>query len=336
MGTIMGNGVTIRGGSRAGAKISTTLNEDNTQTIYIADKTKTVIDTTIAIKALFYNGVSVPLSSSSTPSSDIPLSGELVVGNLVTYDDKTWRVVHNDGTKWYLASEYIIDGCTYDSSIYKGSTLANRCTTYLNNDITKLAQKYMIDVTIVGSSTTNSVTNKVFIPTYNQLNGGFSYYNSNDRRKAKSKDGTRLIWWTATENNTSDGGLFAVFSQGTIGFAKSSNNYGFRPHICIDTSLSGSDDKILAGTYTFKNTLTSVSSDITGAFVYSTNSINMIKMIFTTGNILQYWKDTSNYTPAYDNTSWRDSTLKTVILPYDATVDTDFYTWFTSNTTKIS
>lgn len=161
MGTIMGNGVTIRGGSRAGAKISTTLNEDGTQNIYIADKTKTVIDTTIAIKALFYNGVSVPLSS-------------------------------------------------------------------------------------------------------------------------------------------------------------------------------GSDVKILAGTYTFKNTLTSVSSDVTGSFVFSTNSINMIKMVFTTKNILQYWKSTSDYTPSYDNTSWRSDIFKTVIIPYDTIVDTDFYTWFTSNTTKIS
>lgn len=62
----------------------------------------------------------------------------------------------------------------------------------------------------------------------------------------------------------------------------------------------------------------------------------MIKMVFTTKNILQYWQDTTGYTPAYDNTSWRDNTLKTVILPYDATVDTDFYTWFTANTTKTS
>lgn len=163
MGTIMGNGVTIRGGSRAGAKIATTLNEDGTQNIYINDNTKMgKIDTTIAIKALFYNDVSVPLSS------------------------------------------------------------------------------------------------------------------------------------------------------------------------------SGSDAKILAGTYTFKNTLTSVSSDITGAFVYSTNNINMIKMIFTAGNILQYWKDTSNYTPVYDNTSWRDNIFKRVIIPYDTIVDTDFYIWFTSNTTKTS
>lgn len=44
MGTIMGNGVTIRGGSRAGAKIATTLNEDGTQNIYINDNTETVID----------------------------------------------------------------------------------------------------------------------------------------------------------------------------------------------------------------------------------------------------------------------------------------------------
>lgn len=161
MGTIMGNGVTIRGGSRAGAKIATTLNEDGTQNVFIEDKVNNVIDTTKSIFSVNYNKVLVPL-----------------VGN--------------------------------------------------------------------------------------------------------------------------------------------------------------SNDKILAGTYTFKNTLTPVSSDVTGLFVFSTNSINMIKMVFTTKNILQYWQDTVGYTPIYDNTSWRDSIFKTVILPYDATVDTDFYTWFTSNTTKTS
>lgn len=161
MGTIMGNGVTIRGGSRAGAKIVTTLNEDGTQNVFIEDKVNNVIDTTKSIFSVKYNKVLVPL-----------------VGN--------------------------------------------------------------------------------------------------------------------------------------------------------------SNDKILAGTYTFKNTLTSVSSDVTGSFVFSTNSINMIKMVFTTKNILQYWKDTVGYSAAYDNTSWRDSIFKTVILPYDATVDSDFYAWFTSNTTKTS
>lgn len=161
MGTIMGNGVTIRGGSRAGAKIATTLNEDGTQNVFIEDKVNNVIDTTESIFSVNYNKVLVPL-----------------VGN--------------------------------------------------------------------------------------------------------------------------------------------------------------SNDKILAGTYTFKNTLTPVSSDVTGLFVFSTNSINMIKMVFTTKNILQYWQDTVGYTPIYDNTSWRDSIFKTVILPYDATVDTDFYIWFISNTTKTS
>lgn len=161
MGTIMGNGVTIRGGSRAGAKIATTLNEDGTQNVFIEDKVNNVIDTTKSIFSVNYNKVLVPL-----------------VGN--------------------------------------------------------------------------------------------------------------------------------------------------------------SNDKILAGTYTFKNTLTPVSSDVTGLFVFSTNSINMIKMVFTTKNILQYWQDTVGYTPIYDNTSWRDSIFKTVILPYDATVDTDFYIWFISNTTKTS
>lgn len=335
MGTIMGNGVTIRGGSRAGAKIATTLNEDGTQNIYINDNTKMgKIDTTIAIKALFYNGVSVPLSSSSIPSSDIPLSGELVVGNLVTYDDKTWRVVHNEGTKWYLASKDIIEDIQFGTSnIYAKSSILARCAVYLSN-LSDVAQKYITNITV------NNVTFKVFVPSYEQVNGGFSYYNSKENRIC-NYNGNKYTWWTSSlYDNSSNHPVYGVTTGGIFSVSSPSSAYGFRPHICIDTSLSGSDvkidAKILAGTYTFKNTLTSVSNDITGAFVYSTNSINMIKMIFTTGNILQYWKDTSNYTPVYDNTSWRDSIFKTVIIPYDTTVDTDFYTWFTSNTTKTS
>ena len=330
----MGNGVTIRGGSRAGAKISTTLNEDDTQNIYIADKTKTVIDTSIAIKALFYNGVSVPLSSSSTSSSDIPLSGELVVGNLVTYDDKTWRVVHNEGTKWYLASKDIIEDTQFGSyNVYAKSTILARCAVYLSN-LSDVAQKYIINTTV------NDVTFKVFVPSYEQVNGGFSYYSSKENRIC-NYNGNKYAWWTSSlYDNSSNHPAYGVTTGGIFSISTPSSAYGFRPHICIDTSLSGSDTKvdakISAGTYIFKNILTAVSSDVTGSFVFSTNSINMIKMIFTTGNILQYLKNTSDYTPVYDNTSWRSDIFKTVILPYDATVDTDFYAWFTSNTTKTS
>lgn len=323
MGTIMGNGVTIRGGSRAGARISTTLNEDGTQNVFIEDKVNNVIDTTKSIFSVYYNKVLVPLVGSST---DIPLSDDLAVGNLVTFDDKSWRVVHNEGTKWYLASSTISENTQFGSNtVYKGSTLANKCASYLNN-FSANAQSFMQNVTV------NGVTAKVFVPSYEQVNGGFSYYNSNANRICQL-NGANAWWWTSSPRSSY---VYGVYTNGSIDSNLPSNSNGFRPHICIDTSLSGSDTKISAGTYTFKNTLTSVSSDVTGSFVFSTNSINMIKMVFTTKNILQYWQDTTGYTPAYGNTSWRDNTLKTVILPYDATVDTDFYTWFTSNTTKTS
>lgn len=326
MGTIMGNGVTIRGGSRAGAKISTTLNEDGTQNVFIEDKVNNVIDTTKSIFSVYYNKVLVPLHKGDEPSSDIPLSGDLAVGNLVTFDDKSWRVVHNEGTKWYLASSTISENTQFGSNtVYKVSTLANKCASYLNN-FSASAQSFMQNVTV------NGVTAKVFVPSYEQVNGGFSYYNSNANRICQL-NGANSNWWTSSPSSSS---VYVVGADGALYGSGPSRSNGFRPHICIDTSLSGSDTKILAGTYTFKNTLTSVSSDVTGSFVFSTNSINMIKMVFTTKNILQYWQDTAGYTPAYDNTSWRDNILKTVILPYDATVDTDFYTWFTSNTTKTS
>ena len=261
----------------------------------------------------------------------IPLVGDLAVGNLVTFDNKEWRVVHQEGTHWYLAAKdiYSITSFSTGNLSYKNSTLANVAATYESEQLSTTAKEYCIDVTV------ENVTAKVFVPNYNWVNGGFEYYNSNTNRIC-NYNGVNKDWWASSFAAPSQ--VYRVRSDGTLYGTSYSDIYGFRPHICIDTSPSSSDTevdtKISSGKYTFKNTLTSVASDVIGSFVFSTNSINMIKMVFTAGNILQYWQDTAGYSAAYDNTSWRDSTLKTVILPYDATVDTDFYAWFTSNTTK--
>lgn len=532
MGTIMGNGVTIRGGkSRAGARISTTLNEDGTQNVFIEDNVNTIIDTAKSIFSVSYNKVLVPLIGSSTPSKlQFTYTGEynerledgvielLTSGTLVFKNEAAIDAFLVGGGASGRAAQPLNAGGSGGGGGYT-KTLLNitprinteyhivigaggaECTSYTNTSnpgestsafgssvdggdrnsgtfhnggnggsgggaggtTNTIATKNAANGGSDGSSgegtynnystggTGQGSTTREFGEATGKLyaagGGGGSTYDRNGQGTAGKggeggggNGGSVSVKPTPGQENTGSGGgggtastesykngaaggsgivcirlhkekktlsgtyklnaaplttpSYLPTAQGqqfTENFTFTSNgveynkivfyhpggsvflyyqndstttsvyNFTQKTYVSSDAALrtitlkfndtevseefynwfiantnSGSDTKILAGTYTFKNTLTSVSSDVIGSFVFSTNSINMIKMVFTTKNILQYWQDTAGYTPAYGNTSWRDNTLKTVILPYDATVDTDFYTWFTSNTTKTS
>lgn len=283
--------------------------------------------------------VCIRLHKGDEPSSDIPLSGDLAVGNLVTFDDKSWRVVHNEGTKWYLALSTISENTQFGSNnVYKGSTLANKCASYLNN-FSANAQSFMQNVTV------ENVTNKVFVPTRAQVNGGFSWYNSNANRICQLNS-TNSTWWTSSPNG--GGAVYGVNSDGAIyNGGGPSNSHGFRPHICIDTSLSGSSDNyVLNGTYLFNANPTAPAkypfTEIV-PYKYGSSSGGTYQSIrfyqdANTKNLCMYYhySDTSA-TAVYNFTTkkWLNDTYKTIIFD-NQTVSKEFYTWFTSNTTKTS
>lgn len=162
----------------------------------------------------------------------IPLSGELKVGNLVTFDNKSWRVVHQEGTHWYLASENIVSQTRFGSNnVYKGSIIAGVAATYESEQLSETAKEYCADVTV------NNVTAKVFIPNYEQVNGGFSYYNSNANRICQLNS-TNSAWWTSSPVSSS---VYLVNTEGGITNNAPGVSYGFRPHICLNINNSGLD-----------------------------------------------------------------------------------------------
>nr|DAH19516.1 MAG TPA: hypothetical protein [Caudoviricetes sp.] len=405
MSTILGNGISIRGGnSRAGARISTTLNDDGTQNVFIEDNVNTIIDTAKSIFSVSYNKVLVPLVGSSTPSGKLEFT---YTGEYNERDDGVVELL-TSGEFVSLNDQYVDiflvggggGGCsasgTYGSAGGGGG--------YTKTLLIGLSKDRSYNATIgaggegttASNTTANSGGDTIFgNVSVNGGNGGRTYYanggtchsggnggsgggggakggtdgnngnsyNNNFIFGGKGQGTTTREFGESTGKLYADGGSSSYANEivdspsglggsgganctdgisntgsggGACGNAQSTAiaKNGGSGIVCI--RLHKKETIIKAGTYTFKNTLTAVISDVTGAFVFSTNSINMIKMVFTTGNILQYWKNTSDYTPVYDNTSWRSDILKTVILPYDTTVDTDFYIWFTSNTTKTS
>lgn len=295
--------------------------------------------------------VCIRLHKGDEPSSNIPLSGDLAVGNLVTFDDKSWRVVHNDGTKWYLASENIIENAVAfgSSPTYVGSTLAGKCTTYLSN-MSELAQKYMTDVTV------NNVTAKVFVPSYEQVTGAFTYYNSNSSRIC-AYNGSNLAWWTSSIDNS--GYAYIIIATGaTFSITYSSDNCGFRPHICIDTSLSGSATKtsIKAGSYLFNAKVKFPASgdalyqfNITGIpFQYKTSDGTMRDAsimkhtVDGNGSNLVFSNGSTNWTlynsgnSAGTSGSWTMANNRNVTFTADFECSDDFYDWFMTNATLSS
>ena len=253
-------------------------------------------------------------------STDIPLTGDLAVGNTVTFDDKSFLVVHNTGTKWYLASSTIIENCT-------STVLTTKCTEYLSN-FSSTAQNYMVAQTI------DSYTGKVFLPSRAQLNSGFAYYKNNANRICRY-NGEASYWWGLT--SSSSGYNDSVDSNGAI----SSNHYsvtlGFRPHICIDTSLSG-ETVTLAGTWLLNDTLYPTEAKLTekidvthAGSKYTSIAIDPIsnKCVTLTagvgGKTLYY----------FDTKRWNGSD-HTLIFSEGATCSDEFFTWLKANATKQS
>lgn len=230
-------------------------------------------------------------------------------------------------------------------ALYNDSTVASMCNTYLTQ-FSDNAKKYMVDVTVEG------VTNKVFVPTHDQVNGGFSWYNSNANRTVKrDTDKVNMSWWTSSSYNNSnllytiEGG--SSLSTGSIITKTYDQTLGVRPHICIDTSLSGSATKetVLNGTYLFNTNPTAPTEYPfieTVPYKYGSSSGGTYQSIrfyqdTNTKNLCMYYHYSDTTATAvynFNTKNWLNDTYKTIIFD-NQTVSESFYDWFITNTSKI-
>ena len=160
--------------------------------------------------------------------TDIALcTGTLAVGNTITCMGKSWIVCHRDGNKYYLALSEIASMTRFgneNNNTYAGSTLASVAKQYesgLNSDIIAL---YAIDTTV------ENVTSKVFAASYDQMDGEFSYFNSDSRRICKY-DGSNQWYWTSSPD--SGGGVWGVDVDGSLDYSGPSTSGAFRPFVCL-------------------------------------------------------------------------------------------------------
>lgn len=196
---------------------------------------------------------SVDTSSFATKSEIGELEKKIAIGTLgltapvlgarIRIGGFDYMIVHITSSIVYA----IIEVCPMETrfgstTAYAGSTIANLCTTWYNSYVPAALRSAGIFVNV----TTEGVSSPCFIPTYNQMNGGFSYFTDNAHRVASAfvnagDDITSngYYYWTSTASSSS--GVWYVYSDGGLnnvdGYSGPSNTYGFRPCLAINRSV---------------------------------------------------------------------------------------------------
>ena len=139
------------------------------------------------------------------------------VGDTMTFAGQQWIVSHKTSTEAYLTLNGLSGNSTWNN-------LDSTCQTWENSHL-NASQKAILKTITAGNT-----SGKVFVATKDQMDGGFSYFNSDSRR------GTGSDYWTSTERIVGGTyGAWRVYSSGAFdAVGDQSFSYGFRPSICID------------------------------------------------------------------------------------------------------
>lgn len=197
-----------------------------------------------SVKNVYYAGTRVY-------ATDL-LVGDLAVGNIITFDGLTWRVVHNEGNLWYLGHTTAVAYHPYFNTF---DDLNNYLLTWMYNNLSQLAQQYLQDIgtSFKGKSDnyvskvvlplviTNSTAPTLFVQYQTTISGKIIYRNRNlDYYKAKSGNaGLGFDYWSGIMDRDSEAyainanGVSYSYSRSWYDSNPSQNNRGIVPHICI-------------------------------------------------------------------------------------------------------
>ena len=145
----------------------------------------------------------------------------ITVGTRVNqFGGTSWIVVHKTTTRLYLASEHIFTPTIKfgTSTAYLGSTLQSHAREF-NDIFSDYEKSWMV---------ANPDNGDLIGPmSYDQLNGGFSYFNSDSKRICDN-----AVYWTSSPVNSSN--IWTVYSDGILyAHYSPSSACGFRPFVCL-------------------------------------------------------------------------------------------------------
>ena len=151
---------------------------------------------------------------------DLPDEASLVLGNTITWANESWVVAHKTTNTCYLVLAHT-DGPS------PWTNLQVMCNSWRDSNLSDRQKAALVEVTA------GSTTGKVFVPTQAQINGGFTWFNSNEHRLASDQE----YYWTSTEKDINT--AICVDDTGVIldtGISKTVS-HNFRPAVAIDLTL---------------------------------------------------------------------------------------------------
>ena len=175
-------------------------------------------------------GLKGSLKANSVKIDGLPYEGTLTLGSTITCCGESWLVCHIDGNKYYLVSEAAKSLVVFGTSNeYFGSNLAYEAESYKN----QLRQSYALIVdTFFTDVNAAGVIDKIFVASYDQMNGGFSYFNNSSARICFYQNDP-CVYWTCSPYNVAGDNVAVVDTRGYLSSNFYNVNGGFRPFACL-------------------------------------------------------------------------------------------------------
>ena len=195
------------------------------------------------------------------PNSLLPHYRDIAVGNTITFADHEWVISHLTDVECYLTSTTLEKGV----KTFNEAKNNNWAYTNIGADEQKLlkALKYSDDE--------YEIERLSIIASKKQMEGGFSYFNSDDRRKIPDVASNQYNYWTSSvdEEGSSYGGknawavnpyngkIESILYDPKAGSGIETPECGVRPTICIDMKnypeLPDEASLVLGNTITWAN-----------------------------------------------------------------------------------
>lgn len=177
----------------------------------------------VHIESSLYFRPSICFDISNMPKPfDLPDKSQLTLGNTITWAGKQWIVVSNpSSTVCYLTLASLDGTSTYND-------LNTTCSSWASANLNTK------QLAALRSTTAGVTSGKVFVATADQMNGGFTYFNSANRRKSTrdywTSTSTQMIFYEEQQYVDTNGNV-------TTNRNSASTSRGFRPSVAIDMSL---------------------------------------------------------------------------------------------------
>lgn len=199
------------------------------------------------------------------PNAQLPHYRDMVVGNTINWFNKDYLIVDMSDEVAVLAGMWVIPNAGSNSGLFGWYE-------DIDAQLTAEQKELLWEVNTGTGEPWVGSTRYGFTCSYEQANGGYAWFNSNEHRMLKGKD-----YWTSTRaRSQSDSYLnyYAVFSDGSIG-TKTMHDYtdstnhpsNLRPFICMNITnypeLPDEASLVLGNTVTWANTTWTVAHKTT-------------------------------------------------------------------------